>query len=188
MSVNNTRTYLIAAAFIGCDTGIACNTPKDKVLVALSTTISPPTNPPSAPVDQPVHASSKDESKRIHNPIAPCVAAARATYPDAKKRFLLHRLSDGKFSLLTEIRSPGRTEMVFVTVLDIQGDQITSTISNDIVQVVGFHRGDRHSFAESEIIDWVFSRSDGTEDGNLVGKFLDTWDPSRNSQLCDPSL
>jgi uncharacterized protein YegJ (DUF2314 family) len=186
MALRTTDTYLVAAAFIGSNAGIACNTAKGPV--ALPTVGLSPSGAPSAPVDKPVHASSKDEWERIHNVIAPCVAAARATYPDAKKRFLMHRPSDGTFSLLTEIRSVGRKESVFVTVLDIHGDQITGTISNDIVQVVGFHRGDRHTFAESEIIDWVFSRPDGTEDGNVVGKFLEVWDPSRNSQLCDPSL
>jgi hypothetical protein len=35
--------------------------------------------------------------------------------------------------------------------------------------------GDPHTFSESEVIDWLISRADGTEEGNVVGKFLDEW-------------
>jgi hypothetical protein len=30
-----------------------------------------------------------------------------------------------------------------------------------------------YSFQESELVDWLISRPDGSEEGNVVGKFLD---------------
>ena len=30
---------------------------------------------------------------------------------------------------------------------------------------------------ESDVLDWTISKPDGTEEGNFVGKFLDTYKP-----------
>ncbi|MBK7538639.1 MAG: hypothetical protein IPI49_25370 [Myxococcales bacterium] len=35
--------------------------------------------------------------------------------------------------------------------------------------------GDPVQFSEQEVEDWTISRPDGSEEGNVVGKFLDTW-------------
>jgi hypothetical protein len=34
--------------------------------------------------------------------------------------------------------------------------------------------GDTYSFREQDLIDWMVARPDGSEEGNVVGKFLDT--------------
>lgn len=48
-------------------------------------------------------------------------------------------------------------------------------IWNEIQVVEGYRLRDRYVVAEAEIIDWMISRPNGTEEGNVVGKFLDTW-------------
>jgi hypothetical protein len=48
--------------------------------------------------------------------------------------------------------------------------------------VKGFKNTDPHSFPESELIDWLISRPDGTEEGNVVGKFLDEWQRKRTAR------
>ena len=35
----------------------------------------------------------------------------------------------------------------------------------------------RRVVPELEVLDWTVSKPDGTEDGNFVGKFLDTYKP-----------
>jgi hypothetical protein len=37
--------------------------------------------------------------------------------------------------------------------------------------------GDRYATAETELLDWLITKPDGTEEGNVVGKFLDTYQP-----------
>jgi hypothetical protein len=32
-----------------------------------------------------------------------------------------------------------------------------------------------YAFAETEVMDWLISHPDGSEEGNFVGKFLDTY-------------
>jgi hypothetical protein len=41
----------------------------------------------------------------------------------------------------------------------------------------GFKRRHRITFSETEMVDWVISKPDGTEEGNVVGNFLDTYEP-----------
>jgi hypothetical protein len=45
--------------------------------------------------------------------------------------------------------------------------------------VHGYSLGDRYAFPESELRDWLITRPDGTEEGNFVGRFLDSYEPPR---------
>jgi hypothetical protein len=40
--------------------------------------------------------------------------------------------------------------------------------------VQGFHKGQHITVKESEILDWCISNPDGSEDGNLIGKYIDS--------------
>lgn len=77
--------------------------------------------------------------------------------------------------MVTKLHSPGREETVFVQVQRIEGDQITGRIASNILSVRGYKAGDTYTLSERDLIDWVITRPDGSEEGNLVGKFLDTW-------------
>jgi hypothetical protein len=48
----------------------------------------------------------------------------------------------------------------------------------DIVH--GYRLGDRYTFPESELRDWLIAKPDGSEEGNYVGKFLDGYEPPRS--------
>jgi hypothetical protein len=74
---------------------------------------------------------------------------------------------------VTKLHSPGREEAVFVTVTGIKGDQVTGRIDSDVRGVAGYRAGDSYTLSERDIVDWVIVRPDGSEEGNLVGKFLD---------------
>jgi hypothetical protein len=127
----------------------------------------------NAPQDEPVQASTSAEREEMERAIAPMIEQARKSYPDAKKRYLAGLPSGHRFSVLTKLHSPGREEAVFVTVTGIKGDQITGRIDSDVRGVVGYKAGDSYTLAERAIVDWVIVRPDGSEEGNLVGKFVE---------------
>jgi hypothetical protein len=114
--------------------------------------------------------------------IAPYVAKARATYPAAKRRFLAGLPRGYLFAVMVRLHGVDHAKKevqqadVFVEVHGIKDGKIYGRI-NSPVPMVGHKRGDLISFPESEIINWVIERPDGSEEGNIVGKFLDHYKP-----------
>ena len=128
---------------------------------------------PNAPKDQPRQHASPDELDRA---IAPYVAQARATYPAAKRRYLAGLPQGEHFFLTTRLQDRrGRVEQVFIAVSAIEGSQVTGRIWNDVIGVEGHRRGDSYTFDESRMLDWLITKPDGREEGNVVGRFLDTY-------------
>ena len=68
-------------------------------------------------------------------------------------------------------------EDVFVTVRSIQEGIVTGTIANDLTRLTNYRNREEISFPESKVRSWVIVRPDGSEEGNEVGKFLDTYKP-----------
>ena len=71
----------------------------------------------------------------------------------------------------------GRIEQIFVLVDSIIGDRVTGWIASDLEQVVGFHKGQRYELLERDLLDWMILRPDGTEEGNVVGLFVQGFRP-----------
>jgi hypothetical protein len=145
-----------------------------------------PTEPPATPAagsgsgsndskDKTVAATSKSEVDELEKAIAPYVEQAQRTFPDAKKRFLAGLPAGYKFAVLTKLKSKGKVETVFILVNKIEDEKITGTIGSDVRAIDGFKAGDTYRLPEMSVIDWVIVHPDGTEEGNVVGKFLDTW-------------
>lgn len=130
------------------------------------------------PSDKPVHASDAQRAAELERAVQPYIAKARKTYPAAKKRFLGGLPPKHLFSLTTKLwdRSHTRFEVVFVVAEQIKSGTVVGHLATHTKQPVGFDFGDRISFPESQVIDWTIVRPDGTEEGNVVGKFLDTYD------------
>ncbi|HEY7376875.1 MAG TPA: hypothetical protein VIF57_32250 [Polyangia bacterium] len=132
----------------------------------------------NAPADRPVHVRGTNPEEALANwrrQIAPYVAKATATYPSAKQRYLAGLPAGETFFVTTLLRDrDGHFEQVFVLVDRIAAGAITGRISSDIAAVRGYRRGDVLSFPESEVVDWLISKPDGSEEGNFVGKYLDT--------------
>jgi uncharacterized protein YegJ (DUF2314 family) len=104
------------------------------------------------------------------------VERAKETYPQAKKQFLAGLPPKHTFYITTRVHDKqGRFEQVFVAVKEIKEGTIKGVISSDTVLVTKYKAGDAYSFSESELIDWTITRPDGSEEGNFVGKFLDTY-------------
>jgi hypothetical protein len=127
----------------------------------------------NAPKDKPY--AIKDLSG-YEEAIAPYVAEARKTYPEARRRFL-HGLPRGHvFFVTTRLRdSQAQWEQAFVRVQSIRGDVITGVISSQLSVLKGYEMGQVYSFKEAELVDWSITKPDGSEEGNVVGKFMDTY-------------
>lgn len=131
---------------------------------------------PNAPKDQPVDAMGKARAEEYQAAIAPYVELGRKTYPAAKQRYIAGLPAGQSFFAITNLRDQSGTwEQVFVAVTSIKDGRIKGQIASDIMGVKGFKNGDAYSFAENELLDWVITHPDGSEEGNVVGKFLDEW-------------
>jgi hypothetical protein len=179
------RYVLVAVVVAAC--GTADPTPPRPAPAAK--VAAPPSAEPaasSAPKDPPGITTGSDIGE-LEREIAPYSAQARKSYPDAKRRYLAGLPPGYHLSVVTKLSSPGRSEVVFVAVTGIQGDQITGRIADEIRSVAGYKIGDAYTLPESAIIDWVIVAPDGREDGNVVGKFLDERDAKRQHQEPPPA-
>ncbi|WP_077446460.1 DUF2314 domain-containing protein [Rhodanobacter sp. C05] len=131
---------------------------------------------PDAPKDKPVQIYTKDGEASLKAAEAPYIAKARSTYPVAKATFLAG-LPQGEIFFATTILhdNNGAAEQVFIEVNSIQGDHIIGHIASQLSVVKGFQNGQFYTFPESALIDWLITHADGSEEGNYVGKFLDTY-------------
>lgn len=158
--------FLSIAFTLGASGVAVAQQPKPEVYVA-----------PNAPKDKPVHAE-ETEAEQIENAIKPYIEKARKTYPDAKARFLRGLPPKHTFFITTRLTDESkRFEQVFIAVSEIKDGKISGVIASEIHLVSGYRQGDKYTFPESELIDWTISKPDGTEEGNFVGNFLDTFQP-----------
>lgn len=126
----------------------------------------------NAPEDKP--RQWNDQSKAAAA-LAPYIAKAKATYPYAKARYAAGLPAGQSFFVTVELRDgEGRSERVFLVVDEITKAIVHGRIWNEVVTVEGFKFGQQYSVPESEVIDWTITRPDGTEEGNYIGKFIDS--------------
>ena len=131
-----------------------------------------------APPDQPVSVTSDEQRRRLDAAVAPYIAQARATYPQAKDRYLSGLPPQQSFFVTVELRdAAGHSETAFLAVDSLARDSIFGRIWNQIQVVRGYRLRDRHAVAEAELLDWLITKPDGSEEGNVVGKFVDTYRP-----------
>ena len=128
----------------------------------------------AAPEDHAVHAADENTATDLFRAMQPAIEQARTTYPNARRRFLEGLPEGAAFYLTTRLRDErGKVEQVFITVESIDAGGITGRIANAISTVSGYVEGQTHVFSESEVLDWTIVHSDGREEGNYIGKFLD---------------
>jgi hypothetical protein len=133
---------------------------------------------PNAPRDQPLTASSGSDAMRMFFAMEPYVAHARASWPDAKRRFVAGLPRRHSFFVTTRLRdASGRVEQAFVAVDSVSAERVYGRLWSRILVVDGYRFGQPYDFPEDDLIDWMIARPDGTEEGNIVGRFLDTYRP-----------
>ena len=115
----------------------------------------------------------------LERAIQPYVAQGRRTYPAAKKRFVAGLPLKYIFSVTTKLydHPHKRFEIVFVGVDSIKDGRVNGWLATHTQAVTNYHYGDHVSFLEADVLDWTIVHPDGTEEGNVVGNFIDTWKP-----------
>jgi uncharacterized protein YegJ (DUF2314 family) len=116
-------------------------------------------------------SSPKEILAGYDDAIAPYVAKGRATYPAAKKRFLAGLPAGNKFLVRVRLRQGNKVEESFVEVRSIRNGTISGNIDS-IDILTNYRKGQGMTIPESEIKDWVIQYPNGSEEGNVVGKFL----------------
>ena len=145
------------------------------LLAVLAFVFSPLRAHAAPPPDRP-HDLSPQQIANENAAIAPYVSQARASYPDAKRRFLAGLGGGQRFFVTARIGDrTGKWEQVFVAVKGIRDGTISGSVASQIKLLEGVRLGDPCSVPEGAILDWLIVKADGTEEGNFVGKFLDTY-------------
>jgi uncharacterized protein YegJ (DUF2314 family) len=131
------------------------------------------------PPDKPAVGAGKAYQDALMKAEKPYIEKGRATYPAAKKRFVAGLPRGYAFQVRKRLSDPGggAVEEVFVHVDAIKDGVVHGHILNKLDAVRSFHQGQRISFPESEVLDWTIVHPDGREEGNYVGKFIDTYKP-----------
>lgn len=131
-----------------------------------------PTLADNAPKDKPVTGMTESDFERA---VAPYIEQGKKSYQEAKARYLAGLPAGHHFFATTTLKSSGKSESVFIAVSEIKDGNITGAIASDIISVTGYKQGDAYRFPETELTDWMIARPDGSEEGNVVGKFLDDY-------------
>ena len=131
------------------------------------------------PPDKPAVGVGKTYQDALIKAEKPYIEKGRATYPAAKKRFLVGLPQGYAFQVRKRLNNAGSTdfEEVFVHVDAINDGVVRGRILNKPEVVLSFHQGQQISFPESEVPDWTIVHPDGREEGNYVGRFIDTYKP-----------
>lgn len=131
-----------------------------------------------APADKPVEAKSNEQVKNFDEAIAPYVKKARETLPDAKNRYLKGLPKGEQFFVTIKLYAPdGKYEQVFVKVNSWKKEEIKGLLASEVTLIANHKRGDKIACREADVLDWTIAKPDGSEEGNFVGKFLDTYNP-----------
>ena len=116
-----------------------------------------------------------EKQKILDQMIAPYVEQARKTLPNVKKRFLAGLKEGEKFYLVIRIYDKdGKFEQVFVRITDWKDTVITGNIRNELYVVKEYQNGQLITFKEKDVMDWFIREPGGGEEGNFVGKYLDS--------------
>jgi uncharacterized protein YegJ (DUF2314 family) len=84
------------------------------------------------------------------------------------------------FVTIVLVDSAAHREQVFVRVDSFAETRILGRIASPVSLVKGFRYGQLIAVDEKQMMDWMFANPDGTEEGNVVGKFMDTYQPPRS--------
>jgi hypothetical protein len=144
-----------------------------------ATTPADPHVAANAPQDQPRGIVSAQRQAFL-DAVEPYVKQARSTYPAAKAKYLAGLPPHESFFVVTRlVDDAGRMEQVFVVVDRIEAGVVEGRIWSELNVVRGYRLRDPIRVQESDLVDWVITKPDGTEEGNFVGKFLDSYDPGQ---------
>ena len=113
--------------------------------------------------------------KQMDSILAPYISQAKSSYGQAKERFLKGLPSGEAFFVVTRIfDTDGKFEQVFMRVKNYKADNVSGIIANDLSTVKEYKVNQLIVFKEIQVLDWLITKPDGSEEGNFIGKYLDT--------------
>jgi len=129
--------------------------------------------------DKPAVGAAQKSYEAMLRAEAPYIAKGRATYPAAKKRFLTGLPRGYRFEVRKRLSDTGGAafEEVFIEVDAIKDGKVYGRIGSELGAVRSYHQWQKISFPESDVLDWTIVHPNGREEGNYVGKFIDTYKP-----------
>ena len=128
----------------------------------------------NAPRDAPLAAAGDTGVMRYVALVEPCRLKARAAFPAARRRYVDGLPAGQTFFVKTRLRdSAGHIEDAFVAVDRAEVGRLTGRVWSQVLLVAGYQYGQSLSVADDEVIDWLISRPDGTEEGNWMGQLID---------------
>lgn len=126
------------------------------------------------PPDRPV-SDTQAQLACFDSLIAPYVAKGKAGYPAAKARFVAGLPPRHLFYVTIRFKdAEGHQEIGFIKVARMAGDTVFGNLASTLTVVRGVPPNALWRVQDQSVLDWLISRPDGTEEGNVVGTFLDT--------------
>ena len=116
--------------------------------------------------------TTSDALRSIVDELSP---EALKTWPTAKERFLAGLPEQhGFFVTFLVVDAEGRSEYLFIAVDEIVENEIRGRIWSDVKLIEGMPFRAPVVLPEDAISDWLITKPDGTEEGNIIGKYIDT--------------
>lgn len=136
---------------------------------------------PNAPPDRSLAMTRDCQLRALQKATEPLSERARASWPDARRRFVAGLGRDRSMFVTVRLTdSLHHMEQVFAAVDSVGDHRIFARVWSQLEVVQGFRYGQPIEIDESRIIDWMIANPDGSEEGNLVGKFIDTYRPPKD--------
>jgi tetratricopeptide (TPR) repeat protein len=124
--------------------------------------------------ERPVDKPFAGERAKLDEMLKPYIEQARKTLPEIKARYQKGLPEKETLSVTTRLfGKDGRMEQVFVTVKNWNDDKINGLLASKVA-LEDHREGEALSVAEADVLDWTIVRADGSEEGNLIGKYLDS--------------
>jgi hypothetical protein len=124
----------------------------------------------NAPVDRVVEGQDPRKDSKLQA----LIDTARAELPTVRERYMKGLPPDAHLFVTTTLHSGSQDEQLFVAVRDWSDPNTVEGLIATPPLTPGFHNGDVIKVKQADIVDWTISRADGSEEGNIVGKYLDT--------------
>ena len=128
--------------------------------------------PPRAPPDSPP-AVTPDQRRALDEAIKPYAEEAQKTFPGARARFVAGLPKGQSLFVVTRLYDEcGRFEQVFLSVAAIRDGIVEGRIWSNPNVATNYRFRDRYAFPEDRLMDWLIAHPDGTEEGNVLGRFM----------------
>lgn len=99
---------------------------------------------------------------------------ARSKLPALREAFNRGLAPDELVLVKAPFKTPsGDNEWMWVEVSDWNGDAIRGTLQNDPFDISTLHAGQEVDVSQAEIFDYLFIRTDGTQEGNETGRLME---------------